>query len=238
MSTDAHFKASLNQLFVENQFQFIVESGTYLGLGSTTTIAHAILNAKSIPPRFYTLEIDKTNFLLARQNLEKFPFVLPVWGVSVNKDEAMRFIDNDEAINHHEKFPEVFIDTLTNPAAFYKAELEGQLFKNEAKISILQKIGNVLGVTQKHEFEFDFFEKKIPEIRTTIPLFLLDSSGGIGFLEFQKMHQLMDGNPYWLILDDIHHLKHFRSYEFVKNSKDFEIYASDFSNGWLIAKYR
>jgi hypothetical protein len=47
----------------------------------------------------------------------------------------------------------------------------------------------------------------------------------------------MRNKSYYLVLDDIHHLKHFRSKEYIENHpEEFNLISMDIEAGWLIAK--
>jgi len=47
----------------------------------------------------------------------------------------------------------------------------------------------------------------------------------------------MGNKSYYLVLDDVHHLKHFRSLIDIKKDKKFEILCENLEHGWVIAKY-
>ena len=66
-------------------------------------------------------------------------------------------------------------------------------------------------------------------------LIVLDSAGGVGHMEFQITDELMKNKAYYLLLDDIHHLKHFRGYDIIKNRDDFSIIDASDKNGWVLA---
>jgi hypothetical protein len=55
-------------------------------------------------------------------------------------------------------------------------------------------------------------KKYLSEMKNNNPLILLDSSGGVGYLEFKTTLDALNGKPFIIILDDIHHVKHHRSY--------------------------
>ena len=65
----------------------------------------------------------------------------------------------------------------------------------------------------------------------------MDSAGGIGFLEFTILLRVMRNRPYSLLLDDINHIKHFRSYEHIRKDRRFTILGLDESRGWLFARH-
>jgi hypothetical protein len=48
----------------------------------------------------------------------------------------------------------------------------------------------------------------------------------------------MGNAEYMLLLDDVHHLKHFRSLRDIRINKSFEILALNLEHGWLLARHR
>ena len=79
--------------------------------------------------------------------------------------------------------------------------------------------------------------KFLLEVRDANPLVLLDSAGGTGWLEFTALRQTMGDRPYVLLLDDVHHVKHYRSLEHVRRDPSFEIIALDEHHGWMLARH-
>ena len=235
MSKDQEFIDAINDLFRTQKITHILESGTFVGTGSTTTLANAIIKNELPVKSFRTVEVDFKIYKKAKKNLAPFSFVTPTWGMTIKLEEALDFIESDEAINNHHSYPEIFIDNIEDPKSFYKNELSGQLSKHHFRQNLGQRIISTLKQNQE-TFEEEVFEKYLNPIKAENPLILLDSAGGIGFLEFQTVLKIMDGNPFWLILDDIHHLKHFRSYQQVKQDPQFEILAENAADGWVIAR--
>jgi hypothetical protein len=77
--------------------------------------------------------------------------------------------------------------------------------------------------------------KSLVHVRDANPLVLLDSAGGTGWLEFTTLRETMADRPYVLLLDDVHHVKHYRSLEHVRRDATFEILGLDERHGWLLA---
>jgi len=69
------------------------------------------------------------------------------------------------------------------------------------------------------------------------PLICLDSAGGIGWLEFQEVLRLQAGYPFLLFLDDINHVKHYRSKVYVETTPRFDVIGSDLEEGWMVALF-
>ena len=74
--------------------------------------------------------------------------------------------------------------------------------------------------------------------RADRPLICLDSAGGLGWLEFQEMLRFQQGHPFLLFLDDINHVKHYRSKLYVEGSGDFHVIDSDQEDGWMVALHQ
>ncbi|GAB4001928.1 hypothetical protein GCM10028807_59300 [Spirosoma daeguense] len=230
MSTDERFQQQLRQLFAQNRIDYIVETGTWLGTGSTRTIAKAV-GENYKPKAYYTIEGNLTFHTLARFNLRHWDFVKPLWGDTVAKEKALTFIRQDDVLRNHEKYPDVFIDTLNNPVQFYTDEVEGRLGKNPV-INAVDWFGNTF-LNRKE----DILRNLLLRHRDDRPLVLLDSAGGIGWLEYQTVRDTLGNRPYWLILDDIHHLKHFRSLADVQERSDFRMIDYSLPDGWMIAEH-
>ena len=230
MSKDDLFRQTLTDLFQKNAIDYVIETGTWLGTGSTRTLANAF-PANRPPKAYYTIEGNLTFHTIARFNLLKWSFVKPLWGDTVAKDKALAFIKQDEVLKEHEKYPDVFIDTLDDPAQFYTNEVEGKLGKNPV-ISVVDWFGNMFLNRPQ-----DLLQQLVHKHRDDRPLVLLDSAGGIGWLEYQTVRDTLGNRPYWLILDDIHHLKHFRSLADVQSRSDFRIIEKSLQHGWLVAEH-
>jgi hypothetical protein len=83
----------------------------------------------------------------------------------------------------------------------------------------------------------DLLAKWLCEFKSFDPLIVLDSAGGIGYLEFSTVLKVMEGHPYLLLLDDICHLKHFRSYNYICSERQFAVLGERKESGWLLARY-
>ena len=120
-STD--LRRLLRDVIVRHDIRHVVETGTHEGLGSTRFVA------ESFPPdaeirSFVTIEAGWKSWRRARRNLRGYSFVTPVWGHTLALRSAIDFVEHDECILHHERYPDVFIDDVDDPVGFYKRELE------------------------------------------------------------------------------------------------------------------
>lgn len=238
MKCDNLFEKIITAILKELQTSVIIESGTYNGLGSTKTIAEIIRKNNFKCEAFYTIEADEYFYNKAVKNLGEYDFVIPVHGLSVKFDEAKKFIESDDAILNHERYPDFFIDDTENPVLFYLNEISGKL----SETVVTRKKESVAAVNKTEENRKIFFPEEnilpflLEKHKEQKPLVNLDSAGGVGYIEFCKTTQSMKGKDFFLVLDDIHHLKHFRSYKEITENKKFELLGMNYDDGWLIAK--
>ncbi len=203
----------------------IIESGTFEGTGSTRTVGNFF--KKSPPNVFYTIEINHNSHRKAKRNLKDLPFVRCLFGCSVRMQEALDFIRNDEAILHHDRYPDIFIDDTKDPVSFYSREVEGYLGG---------KAANLFSIFKSRPKE-GLLKELIEMHRRDTILFILDSAGGMGWLEFMTVRKEMKDRGYYLLLDDIHHLKHFRSAKFIReHPQEFDIIGQSLDHGWLFCR--
>ena len=238
MNKDVDLINSLNDLAKKNIIKYIIETGTHRGLGSTTMLGNAFKNSSTLVS-LNTIEIDYTNFSVAKKNLSHFSFINCCYGCSLDLNEAITYVKKDEAILYHEKYPEIFIDNAKDPINFYVNELEGKL--NESSDSIIKKFLKKLlrpSKNSKINPQYNLLPKLIKEFYNDEMLIVLDSAGGVGHMEFQITDELMKNKNYYTLLDDTHHLKHFRGYDIIKNRGDFSIINESEKNGWVLAYHK
>jgi hypothetical protein len=99
----------------------IIESGTYLGTGSTRLILEALGDIR--PDAFYTIEVSPSLVERARANLAAFPWVQVVWGLSVTRREAISFIESDPLLRDLDPKLDIFVDFLPDPRSGYANEI-------------------------------------------------------------------------------------------------------------------
>lgn len=236
-SVSMHDSDELRQLLrdaiVRYGIAHVVETGTHEGLGSTRFIAESFPPERR-PRSFVTIEAGWKSWRRARRNLRQFPVVTPVWGHTLEIRSAIEFVERDECIRCHERFPDVFIDDVDDPVGFYTRELKSGLS------------GMPRGLPKRLAFAIDrrlryggegLLAKSLLQVRDERPLVALDSAGGTGWLEFTAVRETMGARPYLLLLDDVHHLKHFRSLEHVRQDSAFDILGIDEEHGWMLANH-
>jgi hypothetical protein len=227
MREDPLLAAQLVRLIALANIDVAIETGTYLGEGSTRFIAECFLKVRP-PKRFVTIEVLFSNWCRAKANLRAYPFVDCRWGSTVDIEAAIRFIETDEMLINHRHYRGIYIDDTDNPIAWYTSELRGQL-NFSPNVDVSADARNFLWEGE------GLLARLLKTHREQRPLVILDSAGGIGLMEFQILMEEMAGKPFFLLLDDIHHIKHFRSLEHVRQSADFDLVAQ--GSSWALASH-
>lgn len=189
------FTRVVSELIKEHSIQEIIETGTFNGLGSTTVFAKTNLPVISI-------DSCKNYHLQAKKNLENYRNVTLKFGSSLKIKEMEEFIKNDDFYNHP-VLAEKNIKT-DGDKDFYINEING------------------FGTSPSEEdLLFDLIDN------TKRQIVFLDSAGGIGYLEFLKFMSLKNKfkKNKILLLDDILHIKHYRSVLHLKRDKH-DVYIS------------
>jgi hypothetical protein len=233
MHDSAELRELLKRSIVREGIRHVVESGTHEGLGSTRFLAEVF--AEVSPPRsFVTIEANWRSWRRARRNLRRFPFVQVLWGESLDTREAIEFVESDDCLRHHARYPNVFIDETDDPVGFYVRELRGGLggVPRDLRHRLLMKFHRLVFYRGER-----LLARCLDAVRDENPLIVLDSAGGVGWLEFSTVLASMEGRPYVVLLDDVHHVKHFRSLAHVRRDPSFEMLGVDEAHGWLLARH-
>lgn len=182
-------KAFIDMIIAQCQPEQIIETGTYDGLGSTSIFAESGLPV-------LTMECNAYNYTVSRVHLTRFKNVKVHHAYSLKYEEMIEFMETDEFLHN--------VASLEDNGIYYESKDPVKFYRNELeKVYAKPKLENLL-------MDLIMNERK--------QLIFLDSSGGIGFLEFQKVMGLP---PQFrmhkhLLLDDLNHIKHYRSLETLK----------------------
>lgn len=230
MHDDLDLQKLLRDIVTAEKFKYVVETGTFDGLGSTTLVAESFPK-HLFPQTFVTIEADWKRWRQAMRNVKRFPFVKCLWGNSVEKKQAIDFIQKDDFLLNHEKYDDIFIDNLNNPVEFYTKEVLGELGKKGFRNPISYFFD------RKNQYQGDgLLGKWLRKVKAHNPLVILDSAGGIGLLEFSILLEEMDDLPYVVLLDDVQHIKHYRSVKIIEKDPKFQVLGFN-KNRWLVAKH-
>ncbi len=231
MGDDPELRNLLMHVMEYDKIEYVIETGTYNGLGSTTFVAECLAMA-SPPERFVTIEANWRFWRQAKRNLRRFQFITCLWGMSVALKEGLEFIRNDELLRHHEQCEDIFIDNIDDPVGSYTRELLGGSGWAGRRNPL-----RYLMDRRKHYDGEGLLEKWLREFRHSNPLVILDSAGGMGLLEFRILLETMGDSSYRVLLDDVNHIKHYRSLKHIESAPAFEVLGLSENNGWVFARH-
>jgi hypothetical protein len=186
-----YLKAAVQKVLTENPFvEEIIETGTHLGTGSTQVWANTGLPVK-------TIEANRQFYEEAKKNLKDFNNVQLYYGFSLLVSEMEAFIRESEEYYNSARDGALLYDSW-DPVNFYLTEVNGKGFGDQQAPCDSPHAQNLLPhLTDNDKNQIIF----------------LDSSGGVGFLEYQTVMQMPAESleKKILFLDDINHVKHHRS---------------------------
>ncbi|HUI30861.1 MAG TPA: FkbM family methyltransferase [Candidatus Acidoferrales bacterium] len=217
VSDASHFSQSIRRIIEEQRPERLLETGTYLGKGSTAVIAGALKRSGLDRSIFYSVECNPGNFDQAVHNLHRnrlLKYARVLLGISVPRSmlptpEEITIL-SEEIIGNDE----IFIDY--QPETRVESYLKETDFPEEPD-NLLEKI------LEEFDFKPDFV--------------LLDSAGHMGFVEFTYLVDRLQGEC-CICLDDVFHIKHHKSYLQIKSDPRFEIIETSREKfGYCIAKF-
>lgn len=211
------FEASLRELVLSIKPRMIIETGTYLGTGTTRIVATALRDGGLAGTTFYSIECNPTHHRQSYLNLDQaglLPFVKPILGLSVPRNllPSIERILDDTVRNVVEDG--IFVDHQEQDrAALYNRETDFPDIPDDLIGACLEQSGGR------------------PD------LVLLDSGGHMGSVEFNYVIEQLQGECY-LVLDDIRHVKHYQSFQQLRNDPRFTVVtSSDEKFGFCIARF-
>jgi glycosyltransferase involved in cell wall biosynthesis/ADP-heptose:LPS heptosyltransferase/predicted Zn-dependent protease len=216
VQNNSEFERFLREVIRDTQPKFVVETGTYLGQGTTRIITSALKDNRLEEARFYSIECNPEHHRQAQANLASsglLRFVKLLHGISVPRS----LLPNAEAIRKEtieNAHGDIFVD--------HHEEKRVQLYLNETNFPSLPE---------------DLLGRCLRECDGKPDLLLLDSAGHMGNVEFNYVLTLLRG-PCYIALDDIRHVKHARSVEQMKADPRFQILAvMEEKFGSLLARF-
>lgn len=210
--TGGEFKTAIEKLIQDYSIHNVIETGTYKGTGSTRIIAEA-LNKKGIEYNLFTMEANPEFANEAVDNLRPFPYVNVINGYSLPKYllPTKEYVKN--MLTELDK-EDIYVD-----------------FQDHERLELY-------GSDNRYEVTYDNLQMVLRFFGWRADLIVLDSSGAMGWIEFQYVMQLLKGEAI-IVLDDTNHVKHFKSLQHIKKNPKFQmIFESQEKFGFCIAKYR
>lgn len=195
----------------------IIETGTFVGMGTTAIIARALAECRLGGARFYTIECNPEHYRQALENLRTsglLSLVQPLHGVTV---------------------PRALLPTADAVARECVAALPaGCEFVDHAPE---ERVARYIEETAFDDTPDDLLRYCLREFDYRPDMVLLDSAGHMGFVEFQYLIEHLRG-PCLIALDDVLHLKHCRSLSHIKADDRFRLLVeSDEKFGFCIAQF-
>ncbi|MCD6153554.1 MAG: tetratricopeptide repeat protein, partial [Syntrophobacterales bacterium] len=217
IDTEGEFSSRIQSFFKEKQPKKIIETGTYLGNGTTSIIAASLQQFGIEDSKFYTIEVNPKYYHTALNNLRNnglLKYVSPLNGLSVPRKILPTLKEINEQCVKNIEFDDIFVDHQENERALlYYQETNFENLKDDL-------LGECL---KKFDYRPDFV--------------LLDSGGHMGNIEFNYLISQLRGECY-IALDDIYHIKHHKSFLQIQRDPRFELIASSKEKfGFCIAKF-
>ncbi|HVT89395.1 MAG TPA: hypothetical protein VHD56_11125 [Tepidisphaeraceae bacterium] len=215
IDTQGQFARSIQSLFEKIRPRKIIETGTYRGTGTTAVIANALRELEIDDARFLSIEINPRHLAIARDNLAKAGLSVELLhGLSVPRS----LLPSIEQIEQ-DLVKQVMADGLI---VDHEEADRARLYYNETNYADLPQ--DMLGQALR---EFDNHPDFV----------LLDSGGHMGYIEFRYLIDNLAG-PCHIALDDVNHVKHFRSFKDICEDSRFRLVtASEEKFGFCIARF-
>jgi len=222
--TSGDFALNLENLIGQENITTVIETGGYIGLGSTTIIANALKAQKDT--MFLSIEVSPECIEDAKINLQRLELdhkVRHINALSIPRSLEPEPADIEELVVGHVNelremgiAVEVEFDEIDRTMYYYLESAHHADVPDDG-------LKTAFTILKKHQ--------RRPE------LILLDSAGHLGFIEFQYLISLLR-NTCYIALDDVFHIKHIDTFCAMKGDPRFDIRALGMEkNGYLIAKF-
>lgn len=215
INTEGEFSAHIQQLFTQIKPRKVIETGTYLGTGTTTIIANAIRSLGLDDATFFSIEVNPRNYSKALAHITREGLNVKLLnGLSVPRNLLP---SRDDIESRYVK--SVLADQLI---VDHEPEKRSELYFRETDFPHLPD---------------DLLGQVLSEFGKKADFVLLDSGGHMGHVEFQYLTSKLC-SPCWLALDDIFHVKHHQSFADMQSDPRFTIETiSKEKFGFCIARF-
>lgn len=215
VDAESHFARTIRWVIRHIKPKRVIETGTYQGTGTTAVIASSLRDAGLRGSQFFSIEVNPKHAARARQNLSLRGLEVEILnGLSVPR-QLLPSLEQIEA----NLVQSVLADGLV---VDHEEPDRARLYFSETDYPDLPDdlLGHVL---RQFDDRPDFV--------------LLDSGGHMGFVEFRYLIDSVRA-PCVIALDDIGHVKHFRSYGTIERDDRFEVLTvSEEKFGFCIARF-
>jgi hypothetical protein len=217
VSTKSEFARALEKIIAERRPQKLIETGTHVGLGTTTIIASALKENGLENAQFHSIEVNPLFYLRACRNLREnglARFVTLNNGVSVPRGLLLTAEEIRAEVALAKTIPDVFLDHADT-----------------------QRVDLYLKETHHDAVEDDLLGACLARFVYEPHFLLLDSAGHMGWVEYQYVLQHIKG-PCIIAFDDVRHIKHYQSLAQLRRDLRFRIIAEGSEKfGYCIAEF-
>lgn len=215
IDSSSRFAEEIARIIKEYKPKKLIETGTYLGTGTTSVIGKCLKQLGLDNTKFFSIEVKPENHFRAVANIKAQQLDVDLLnGLSVPRGllPSLDKIKKDTITDI--QFDDIFVDHQENKRA--------ELYFNE---------------TNYENVEDDLLGRCLNEFDNSPDFVLLDSGGHMGNIEFNYLIERIKKKCI-LALDDINHIKHRKSFEQIKTDERFRILtSSDEKFGFCIAKF-
>lgn len=214
---ETEFSRAIEQLIVLVRPLTIIETGSYLGLGTTLAICRGLTALPQVRCAFHSIEINVRNYAQALTNLAErghLPMVQVLNGLSLPRillpsREAIR-----RAVVDEPPHGDIFVD--------FPEDVRADAYFQE---------------TNRADCPDDLLDLCLRSCGYRPDILLLDSAGHLGHIEFQYVLAKLRG-PCFFALDDTLHVKHYESLLHMRRDPRFQILKESPERfGFCIAKF-
>jgi len=214
---ESEFARTIADLFTRIRPKRLIETGTYLGEGTTRIIAETVKRLGISDAVFCTIECNPKNYSQARSNLTQrglIDRVQMLHGLSVPRTKLPTIEEIEQSCVNNIEFNDIFVD--------HQEQQRALLYYKE---------------TDFNGIEDDMLGKALSVYGDRPDFVLLDSGGHMGNVEFNYLISRLKG-PCYLALDDIFHIKHHKSFKQMQADHRFEILTVSHEKfGFCLAKF-
>lgn len=217
ISGESDFSHRIRDLIRTIRPNKIIETGTYLGTGTTRIIASALEEYGIHDACFYSIEVNPGHYVQAEANIGSQSFkkyVRLLHGLSVPRKKLPSRDEIEDKCVKNVEFDDIFVD--------HEEQTRVQLYFQETDFP--QLADDLLGACLE---KFDYRPNFV----------ILDSAGHMGFIEFEYLISQLKGWCY-IALDNIYHIKHHKSFRVMQEDTRFDILCSSQEKfGFCIARF-
>jgi hypothetical protein len=191
MTSSGAFNEALEAFVANQRIKTVIETGTYLGEGTTKAIIKG-LQSHGEPFQFFSIEVNPSHYSKAVMNVGKIEGVFLLNGLSISKSDLPKQVEFTD-------FPEwVVVD--------YQEKVREKSYITEVNYNVKDNI----------------LYECLKAVDCKPDLVVLDSAGHIGEIEFDELMKWVQGK-FYLALDDINHVKHYKTVQKIKQDERFKI---------------